>query len=283
MALPVTVVTVAYGGSGAVREWVRQWSSTGAACIITDNGNQLPDGIVSDATVLPFTGNTGFGRGINRAVHEADTELVLITNPDTLPENTASLSRLIEYHSPGTITGSTTVDRSGKEIHSSGAWPNRNWVRSQIFKKAESLWSRNQNDWLQGSLMMVCKDDFLKLGGFSSSYPLFFEDVDICARAEKQGMSIGFCRESRFIHNEGSGSTEAAATRISCFHWGMLEFFRNHDPDNADAVRKMIIAKCVFRLSAYALFSPRAFKGYCKALEAVVSGVSPTLPGALNG
>ena len=262
MSLPITVVTVAFGNPDVVREWVRKWSGTGAACLIADNGNLIPRGINSYAKVLPFISNNGFGGGINRAVQEADSPVVLITNPDTLPENKESLEILLDYHARGNLTGASTVDSTGGEGHSTGVWPDKSWVKSQIFKPAESLWNRDHTDWLQGSLIMIHRDDFLKTGGFSNRYPLFFEDVDFCARAEKQGMNVDFCRGGRFLHDEGSGSNRVTATRLSCFHWGMLEFFRNHDSVNADAVRKMIITKCILRLSAYAAVNPRAFTGY---------------------
>ncbi|MCK5131025.1 MAG: glycosyltransferase family 2 protein [Candidatus Sabulitectum sp.] len=283
MFLPITVVTVAFGNPDIVREWVRKWSSVGAACLIVDNGNLLPRGISGDATVLSFTGNSGFGGGINRAVQEADTPVVLITNPDTLPENRESLEVLFNYHACGKLTGALTIDSAGNEVHSTGVWPDKNWIRSQIFKSAESLWRRDQMDWLQGSLIMIHKEDFLNLGGFSSRYPLYFEDVDICSRAREKGLTVDFCRGSRFIHNEGSGADRATATRLSCFHWGLLQFFRDHDSANADAVRKMIIAKCIFRFAVYAIIDPEAARGYYRALRSVLSGVAPKLPGALNG
>ncbi|MCD6587048.1 MAG: glycosyltransferase family 2 protein, partial [Candidatus Fermentibacteraceae bacterium] len=177
MSLPVTVVTVAFGNPEVIKKWGQEWSGAGAACLISDNGNLLPGDLNKEVAVLPFQGNTGFGRGINRAVQKADTPVVLITNPDTLPGNPYSLESLLHFHSEGSLTGGITVDASGREVHSTGVWPTSDWVRSQVFRHAESLWHRNTTNWLQGSLIMVHRDDFLKLNGFSSNYPLYFEDV----------------------------------------------------------------------------------------------------------
>ncbi len=283
MSLPVTVLTVAFGSPDVVREWALKWSDTGALCLISDNGNLVPSDISGKVEILPFTGNSGFGGGINRAVRESDTPIVLITNPDTFPENSKSLDSLFQFHSRGSLTGGMTFDSRGNEIHSTGIWPSKSWVKSQVFKSADTLWRKDRMDWLQGSLIMVHKDDFQKIGGFNERFPLYFEDVDICSKAKRQGLSINFCRESRFIHDEGSGADKATATRLSCFHWGLLEFFKNHDPANANAVRKMIATKCILRLAAYAVINPEAAKGYYKALQSVLSGVAPKLPGALNG
>ncbi len=283
MALPVTVVTVAFGSPDVVGTWINEWSDTGASCIISDNGNLMPASTGNRARVLPFTGNEGFGAGINRAVLESDSPVVLITNPDTLPRSAESLSNLLDYHTRGSITGALTVDSSGKEVHSTGIWPDRAWVKSQVFRQAENLWREDQIDWLQGSLMMVHRDDFLRIGGFSSRFPLYFEDVDVCSRGRKQGMNIDYFKQGGFIHDEGSGSDQARVTRLSCYHWGLLEFFRNHDPGNAEVVRKMIIAKCILRSISYAVVDVKAARGYYRALLSVLKGVAPKLPGSVNG
>ena len=278
MSSSITVVTVACGNPEVVGSWAREWSRTGASCVISDNGNRIPPEIADDVKVLPFEGNTGFGQGINRAVEESDNPVVLITNPDILPENTDSLRSIMDYHSPGSLTGGQTVDSLGRPVPSSGIWPTAQWVRSQVFKPAKTLWRRDRMDWLQGSLILIHRDEFLRLGGFSSRYPLFFEDVDLFARAKRLGMKADLCEAGRFIHNEGSGSDRAISTRLSCFHWGMLEFFRNHDSSDADAVRRMIIAKCILRLFAYASISPDTVRGYYLGLQSVLRGIAPILP-----
>ncbi len=278
MSLPITVVTVAFGNSDGVRHWVDQWSALGASCLISDNGNLIDDDIRRRAKVLTFTGNTGFGSGINRAVRESDTELVLITNPDTLPVSRESLVTMMKSHSSGSLSGGATVGFSGKPVPSTGIWPTEKWVKSQIFKPAETLWREDKFDWLQGSLILVCRDDFLRIGGFSSNYPLFFEDVDLCARAVKSGMQIR-CFPEMFIHGEGTGSDRVTATRLSCFHWGMYEFFRSHHPEKANCVRRMIMAKCILRMFINATVDSEKAVGYFRGFEAVFHRTPPGLPG----
>ncbi len=283
MSLPVTVVTVAFGSTDVVKHWAEKWSDTTATCVISDNGNEKKWDVDKRVRILPYQGNKGFGAGINRAIEESDTPLVLITNPDTLPAQYDSLSRLISYHVRGSFTGAITSNSSEEEVHSTGIFPEKSWVRSQIFKPANNLWRKDRFDWIQGSLMMVHREDFLKIGGFSSKYPLYFEDVDICARAKKQGMNINFCETSRFIHDEGSGADRVTATRLSCFHWGMLEFFRSFDPQNAEAVKKMILAKCILRMFSYSVVNTQAAKGYYLALRSIIRGIAPGLPGSVHG
>ena len=279
----MTAVTVSFGCPEVVRNWVERWSLAGASCLVSDNGNSIPADVHGKAKVLPFSGNIGFGGGINRGVLASETPIVLITNPDTLPKSADSLEMLRQFHSSGTLSGAGTFDSSGKAVHSTGIWPDLSWVRSQIFRSAEPLWRPDRFDWLQGSLIMVHRDEFLKAGGFSDRFPLYFEDVDLCARAKKKGMEIRYCEKCSFIHDEGSGSAKVTATRLSCFHWGMLQYFRNHDPRNAEAARKMIIAKCLLRSFAHAPVNHEAARGYSRALRSVLSGIAPKLPEVSNG
>jgi len=279
LALPVTVVTVAFGNRQVVQTWTEQWSRAGANCIITNNGSAVPAGVTGDAIVLQSPVNSGFGAGINLAVQRAETPVVLITNPDTLPVAPDALKTLTDFHTRGSLSGSRTVNSAGREVYSTGTWPTVKWVRSQVFRPAGTLWRKDSIDWLQGSLIMVHRDDFLQLGGFARNYPLYFEDVDLCFRARKQGMKVDFCEESSFIHNEGSGSEKAVSSRLSCFHWGMLEFFKSNDSVNAALVRRIIIAKCILRLFVYAPTDREAFKGYYRALQSVYSSTAPVLPG----
>jgi len=279
----VTVVTTAFGNPEGVMQWASRWLELKVRCIVCDNGGVLPEALPDSVVVLPFTGNTGFGGGINRAVSCADTPLVLVTNPDTLPCSPNSLLSLMESHLPGSISSGVLLDSEGREVPSGGIWPNIIWLKRQIFGRTKSLWRDDRIDWIQGALFLCHKQDFLELQGFSPRFPLYFEDVDLCARAKKQGMEISFCRKCRFIHDEGSGADKATATRLSCFHWGMLEYFRIHDPENAEAVRKMIMAKCMLRMFAYGLVNPEAARGYFRALQSVSSGIAPLLPGESNG
>lgn len=282
MSLPVTVVTVAFGSAKAVNDWAAKWSSLGAECIIANNGSAISNDFGDRVTVLPSIGNIGYGAAINRAVAEAQTPIILITNPDTLPLNSDSLEKLLTNHKEGVITGAITVTSTGNTVHSTGIWPDISWVKSQIFKPAPSLWREDRFDWLQGGLLMVHKKNFLEAEGFDENFPLYFEDIDFCANAVKTGISMNFCKSASFIHDEGSGADRAIVTRLSCFHWGMYQFFRKHYPTEAKAVRKLICLKCIVRIFQNSLLHPEKTKGYIASLKSMIRNTAPALPKASN-
>lgn len=282
MSLPVTVVTVAFGSTKAVNDWAAKWSSLGADCIIANNGSPISMKYGERVRVLPSIGNIGYGPAINRAVAEVQTPIVLITNPDTLPLSKHSLDKLLACHEEGVITGAITVTSTGTTVHSTGIWPDSSWIKAQIFKPATSLWRSDRYDWLQGGLLMISKKDFLDLDGFDESYPLYFEDVDLCAKAKKAGIAVNLCDTARFIHDEGSGAERATVTRLSCFHWGLYQFFRKHFPREIKSVKRMICFKCIFRILQHSFLQPEKTRGYIASLKSIIRDTPPHLPKAAD-
>jgi len=278
--LRVTVVTVAFGNSNVVNNWVKAWSSLGVDCVIANNGSPISVNYGERVRVLPSIGNIGYGAAVNRAVAEVQTPIVLITNPDTLPSSSDSLIKLLNSHKEGVITGATTVNSTGGPVHSTGVWPESSWVKSQIIRSASSLWRPDRYDWLQGGLLMVQKKDFLKLGGFDQRYPLYFEDIDFCANATKAGISMNYCETTHFIHDEGTGAERATVTRLSCFHWGMYLFFQKHVPSKVNSIKRMLICKCIVRIVQNSIFHPEQTNGYIASLKSIVRNKAPVLPKA---
>ena len=280
MINPVTTVTVAFGNSKAVSNWAERWASIGVDCVIANNGSSISADYGDRVKVLPSIGNIGYGAAINRAVAAVQTPIVLITNPDTLPYSPDSLEKLLNCHEEGVITGAITVSSKGSIAHSTGIWPDSSWVKSQIFKSAPSLWRKDRYDWLQGGLLMIHKKDFLKIGGFDESYPLYFEDIDLCANAKKVGISINLCKKAKFIHDEGTGAERATVTRLSCFHWGLYQFFKKHVPAEVNSVKRMLFYKCMVRIFQNSLFYPEQTRGYIASLKSIIINAAPPLPKA---
>jgi GT2 family glycosyltransferase len=275
----VTVVTVAANSGEALLRWRDAWSACGSPMIIADNNSS--DGFPEKAgiPVVSTGGNLGFGPAVNLAVGRCETPLVLITNPDTLPERPDSLSLLLRRHAAGTLSGAALLNRNGTRGPSGGVWPTTPWVAAQVLFPARSLWrGPNKVKWLQGALILVETRLFLEnLGGFHQDFPLYFEDVDLCARALAAGVETRFLPEAGFIHREGTGAPSARDTRIVCFHWGMWKWFAFHRPGSAALVRTLLRAKCLVRLLALPGGSG-AGNGYSAAAESLRTGVPPALP-----
>lgn len=271
-------MTVAANSGEALLHWRDSWRAAASPLLIVDNGSSDGFPEKSGVPLIRAPGNIGFGPGINLGARAVDTRLILITNPDTLPENPGELQRLLSFHETGTLSGGLLVNRRGEPEPSGGVWPTVSWVAGQIPFRARRLWREDRVDWVQGALILTETRCFLhNLQGFHRDFPLYFEDVDLCARALDLGVATRFDRRARFVHIEGSGAPSAPGVRISCFHWGLWRWFEGHRPASAAKVRRLLRAKCLLRLLILPRNSP-VRKGYSLALGSLTRGEPPSLP-----
>jgi GT2 family glycosyltransferase len=87
----VCVVTVAYNSAAALRGMLASVPS-GLAAIVVDNASRDDSAAVAEAAgarVIRNTANLSFGAGCNIGMDAAETEFVLLANPDTRLEATA--------------------------------------------------------------------------------------------------------------------------------------------------------------------------------------------------
>jgi GT2 family glycosyltransferase len=61
-------------------------------------------------------------------------------------------------------------------------------------------------DWISGSALMITAVDFKHLGGFSEKFWMYSEDVDLCFRASKLGLKVGFSADACIEHRHGGSS-----------------------------------------------------------------------------
>jgi GT2 family glycosyltransferase len=272
----ITVATVAWNSGSSLSSWCRAWDPLGCRLLVTDNASTDGVPVTGRAEVISSDSNLGFGGGINLAVRESRTPLVLITNPDTLPLDETSLGDLLRHHSPGSLSTGQLLSPAGTELSSGGIWPSTAWVAGQLFRPAASLWRKDRLDWIQGALILTERDLFLeRLGGFSPDFPLYFEDTDLSARADAAGIGRNLIPSARFVHDQGTGAPAADRTRILGFHWGLWRWFVSHRSGQAGMVRALILLKCVGRLAAG---RRRSRRGYAAAFRAVSRNEKPVLP-----
>ncbi|KXI29802.1 glycosyltransferase family 2 protein [Paraglaciecola hydrolytica] len=67
-------------------------------------------------------------------------------------------------------------------------------------------------DWVSGAALMITASDFKKLQGFSEQFWMYSEDVDLCFRANNNGMRVGFSADACIEHRHGGSSRINLAT-----------------------------------------------------------------------
>jgi hypothetical protein len=154
--------------------------------------------------------NIGFGRAHNAGFAASQGDVVLFLNPDTtiLPGALQALLDVFEDQQVG-IAGPLLVDAAGRvEPDCFGACKTPlSIIKGKLFPRKKQLFKqegkRFEADWVSGGAMLVRRDIFEKIGGFDENFFMYFEDVDFCLRAKKQGVLVAVNPEARIFHESG--------------------------------------------------------------------------------
>ena len=82
-------------------------------------------------------------------------------------------------------------------------------------------------EWVAGMFMLFQRSGYDLLGGFDEQFFLYYEDVDICARAWKLGLVITACPAVSVTHD----ARRASRRSVRHLRWhlaSMARFFRKH-------------------------------------------------------
>jgi GT2 family glycosyltransferase len=164
--------------------------------------------------------NGGYANGCNKGSSHAKGKYLLILNPDTIVTEGAveELVTIAKSNPAFMITSCRQVNEKGEESVSWGPFPqfsNLTGFLRAIFRTGYKSQIRlNESypshiffpDWISGSVVLISKDDYLRLKGFDEDFWMYYEDVDLCKRANAIGGAVAFCNNVTIEHNHG-GST----------------------------------------------------------------------------
>ena len=223
----VCVVTVAYNSAAALRGMLASVPE-GLAVIVVDNASRDDSAAVAEAAgarVIRNAANLGFGAGCNIGMDAAETEFVLLTNPDTRLES-AAIARLVaaaDAFPDAAILAPTLCDESGDRV--------RSWDVEQLHRRKLSR-KRGAEPWpegplcaefLSGACMLLRASDGLR---FDEDFFLFYEDDAICAAARAKGRALVLVPDAVMRHAGGGSSAPSQA--LSAFKARHMAWSRLH-------------------------------------------------------
>lgn len=182
--------------------------------IVVDNASrdETPDAIGAFGWVRyeRLDRNLNFAGGCNAGARAAEAPLVLFLNNDAYPLADA-LPPLV-----GAFEGDDVAIAGGALFFEDGVTqsaglvllPNAHWHFASRNLPAALPFVNRSRDALavSGAAMAVRRQWFLDAGGFDESYANGFEDVDLCLRARRDGLSIAYVADARFAHYEGASA-----------------------------------------------------------------------------
>jgi GT2 family glycosyltransferase len=82
---------------------------------------------------------------------------------------------------------------------------------------------------ISGSCMLLKREVFDAVGGFSESYFMYGEDLDLCYRIKQSGLRVYYVPETSIVHH-GGGSTKTTVSNFSnvMMRESVFRFMRSH-------------------------------------------------------
>lgn len=173
---------------------------------------------IKKVKVIKLEQNVGFAKGNNIGVIEAKCENVLLLNPDTifiekgLDKLVKSLNsdvgivgcKLLNTDKslqPSTYNFDTPVNIILEQFMLGKLLPNfLRYSCAPYLSKHDKIF---YPDWVIGAFMMIKKELFLRVDGFSEDYFLYSEDMDICKKVSNLGFRIEYNPTFAIIHLGG--------------------------------------------------------------------------------
>ena len=178
----VSLISVAYNSAGALRGFLAS-VPPGMGVIIVDNASSDDSAAVAEAAgarVIRNGANLGFGAGCNIGMNAAETEFVLLANPDTRLD-AAAMTRLVaaaDAFPDAAILAPMLCDESGARVRS---WDVEQLHRRKLSRKRDAEpWPEGPlcAEFLSGACMLLRASEGLR---FNEDFFLFYEDDAICA------------------------------------------------------------------------------------------------------
>lgn len=241
----LTLVTVGFNSAAVlvphIESLLRSASGALPRWIVVDNASsdgtadhlKRYDGVVE---LVQSPENVGFGAACNLGIAATTTRYVLVLNPDTELSEAALQALLAELKAHGAAIAGPSL-------------------QPDIENKVDDV------DWLVGAALLMDRELMDEVGYFDERFFLYEEDVDLCKRANDQGLRVIHCKGISIPH-VGGGSTARTKEVNEFIHYhkgrSYAMYVSKHHP-GSDLLRRyvkknrkrMAFAAISFGLSRY--------------------------------
>lgn len=231
------VVIVNWNGAHLLRDCLGPLADQEFELIVVDNAStddsvRIVRSEFPAARLIVNEANLGFAVANNQGLRESSAPFVFLLNNDTVPDSDAiaELVSFLEDHPSVAIAGPTLVNVDGTPQDSCGPGPD---LATEFLGKSmlhrllpgRRSWAPTQTrrvDWVTGAALMIRRSVAEQLGGLDEEMFMFYEDLDLCARAREAGHEVWFVATPPIVHVGG-------ATRRNVETKSLVDSFRSTD------------------------------------------------------
>jgi len=142
----------------------------------------------------------GFAGNVNRGVEAAKHEVIILLNLDVVPRKDLLEPLKEDFKDPSVFAVSFN------EINS----PKLSWTKGYFLKgyivhaPGRKTKTPHQTFWVSGGSGAFRKSMWDRLGGFDESFKFYWEDIDLCYRAQKRGWKCLWDPRAKVSHHHES-------------------------------------------------------------------------------
>jgi N-acetylglucosaminyl-diphospho-decaprenol L-rhamnosyltransferase len=250
---PVTAIIVTYQSARTIRDALaaaRRCHDAGLLeLVVVDNASRDATSEILEreagwARVLLEPTNHGFGRGCNIGLEHVRSPYTLFLNPDAAIEPPAlrTMLEFMEQRASAGIVGPATLcgSKVSPELQPTGPYPTP-W--SVVREAAPFLRRRSsavtivpgappmRTSWVCGALLMIRSSLARRLRGFDPRFFLYWEEIDLCRRAEYAGYEnwvLGTAVAKHVVGASSGGATRFGTAVAKHYYQSRYYYMAKH-------------------------------------------------------
>jgi len=217
----VTAIVVTFDSAHALPECLGALQADGVPALVVDNASTDATPAMAEgqgARVIRNARNEGYGRANNIGARAAESEFLLVVNPDCVVENgaVACLVDAARRYPDAVLLAPQIVEPDGRVFYQ----PRSLLATSLTNPDGQLVLPEGEAcaPFFSGACFLIRRDVFLALGGFDESIFLFYEDDDLCRRIADSGAALVYVPQAIVRHGRGRSSGEKRG-RIFTSRW----------------------------------------------------------------
>lgn len=165
------------------------------------------------------SGNNGFANGCNLGANNATSNYLFFLNPDTRLQYNV-LEHFLDIYQKEQIGVLTCLqnNNNGSYEKYNLLFPTpirifgvlrsleRNINKNRLKEQFKETATRSYPNWVSGSAVFISKQNLQRINGWNEDYWMYFEDVDLCKKADKIGLKCVVTKEVSLYHLHGGAS-----------------------------------------------------------------------------
>ncbi|MGE3476980.1 MAG: glycosyltransferase family 2 protein [Rhodospirillaceae bacterium] len=227
---------------GAVHR-VAQGDGVAANVIVVNNSGGAPDleaqvGARGPADFVHNTSNLGFGAACNIGAARGAAPLILFLNPDAVLKPgyfqaaaafmNDPANRQVGILGPAIEREDGAVSETSADLPSFASLMTRTLGLSRAFLPAGRHARSGPVGQVMGAALLIRRPLFRDLAGFDPRFFLYYEDVDLCARAASRGAATYYLTAARAAHIGRVSSSHDTGMALALFLRSRFTYARLH-------------------------------------------------------